>query len=148
MITPDEHLTTILAAVHPLGATSPCPSPDAQGATLRRSVQAAVDLPLFDNSAMDGFAVRFADVEAANAAFPRSPPASWPICLPGPRSTLSSGPRRSSADHDGRTVADELPSTTVVPFEATTGGLADSLGEVAGRGTPHGQIGCAHPSSR
>ena len=46
------------------------PLGDALGSTLREAVRAAVDLPLFDNSAMDGFAVRFADVAGASAASP------------------------------------------------------------------------------
>jgi molybdopterin molybdotransferase len=33
-------------------------------------VRAALDIPVFDNSAMDGFAVRFADVAHAGPANP------------------------------------------------------------------------------
>src|SRR6185436_19341032 len=42
----------------------------ARGRTLREPVTAMVDIPVFDNSAMDGFAVLFDDV--ANAS-PESP---------------------------------------------------------------------------
>ncbi|HLF75437.1 MAG TPA: hypothetical protein VI524_13865, partial [Anaerolineales bacterium] len=38
---------------------------------LARDVTAATDLPLFDNSSMDGFAVRTMDVMDAAAASPR-----------------------------------------------------------------------------
>ncbi len=69
MITPKEHLATILAAVHTLEPVT-VPLAGAQGATLRAAVRAAVDLPRFDNSAMDGFAVRYADVATASAASP------------------------------------------------------------------------------
>ncbi len=126
MITPDEHLTTILAAVHPLGHVT-VPVADAQGATLRRSVQAAVDLPLFDNSAMDGFAVRFADVEAANAASP----VLLRVVADLPAGT-SLDPEFGSGEAVRIMTGAPLPTSadTVVPFEATTGGLADSLGEV------------------
>jgi molybdopterin molybdotransferase len=126
MITPDEHLTTILAAVHPLDHVT-VPVADAQGATLRRSVQAAVDLPLFDNSAMDGFAVRFADVEAANAAAP----VLLRVVADLPAGT-SLDPEFGSGEAVRIMTGAPLPTSadTVVPFEATTGGLADSLGEV------------------
>ena len=69
MISVDEHLATVLAAVHPLDLLT-VPLAEALGSTLRTGVRAAVDLPLFDNSAMDGFAVRFADVATASAASP------------------------------------------------------------------------------
>src|SRR5688572_33510627 len=39
---------------------------------LAQDITAAEDLPLFDNSSMDGFAVRAADVVNAAAASPRS----------------------------------------------------------------------------
>jgi molybdopterin molybdotransferase len=126
MITPDAHLATILAAVQPLDRVT-VPVAAAQGATLLTSVRAAVDLPLFDNSAMDGFAVRFADVESASAASPvllrvvADLPAGTaldPDFRPGEGVRIMTGaPLPTSAD-------------TVVPFEATAGGLADSLGEV------------------
>lgn len=123
MITVDEHRRTILAAVRPLDELT-VPVGDALGSTLRTTVHAAVDLPLFDNSAMDGFAVRFADVETASAASPIS------------LRVVADLPAGSSADPAftaGEAVrimtGAPLPSRadTVVPFEATVGGLADSL---------------------
>ncbi len=91
MITVEQHQQAILAAVRPLDRHT-VPLSDALGTTLRIAVHAAVDLPLFDNSAMDGFAVRFADVAAASAA---SRIISWPImCLPS-TGFASSSPRRS-----------------------------------------------------
>ena len=38
--------------------------PDAEGLVLVDDVTATVSLPVFDNSAMDGYAVRFSDLEA------------------------------------------------------------------------------------
>ena len=126
MITVDEHQRAILAAVQPLEHRT-VPLGEAHGCTLRAAVHAAVDLPLFDNSAMDGFAVRFADVAGASAAFPAvlrvvaDLPAGTPLDPPlGPDEAariMTGAPLPASAD-------------TVVPFEATAGGLADSLGEV------------------
>ena len=126
MITPDEHLATILAAVHPLDQLT-VPIADARGATLRAGVLAAVDLPLFDNSAMDGFAVRFADVEAASAASP----ALLRVVADLPAGTALD-PDFGSGEAVRIMTGAPLPTSadTVVPFEATAGGLADSLGEV------------------
>lgn len=124
MISVNEHRRAILAAVRPLDALT-VPVADALGSTLRTAVRAAVDLPLFDNSAMDGFAVRFADVAAASAASPvflrvaADLPAGTaldPAFTAGEAVRIMTGaPLPASAD-------------TVVPFEATVGGLADSLG--------------------
>lgn len=126
MITVDEHLATILAAVRPLDAQT-VPLSEALGATLRAGVRAAVDLPLFDNSAMDGFAVRFADVEAASAASP----AVLRVVADLPAGTALDPPFGAGEAVRIMTGA-PLPASadTVVPFEATEGGLADSLGTV------------------
>lgn len=43
---------------------------DAEGLVLAEDVTAALDLPVFDNSAMDGYAVRAEDVAAATAEIP------------------------------------------------------------------------------
>ena len=43
---------------------------DALGRVLAEDVVSAEDVPAFDNSAMDGYAVRFADTQAASAAQP------------------------------------------------------------------------------
>ena len=126
MITPEHHLATILAAVHPLDHVT-VPLADALGSTLTSAVQAAVDLPLFDNSAMDGFAVRFADVAEASegspvvlrvvADLPAGSPLDPALAAGEAVRIMTGAPVPSSAD-------------TIVPFEATAGGLADSLGDV------------------
>ena len=48
---------------------------DAHGCILAEPVVADVDLPRFDNSAVDGYAVRLADVESASASSPAQLPA-------------------------------------------------------------------------
>ena len=64
------------AAVQKILAAIPSPQPerislaDSHGRILRERVTAQVDLPTFDNSAMDGYAVRAADVTSAR---PESP---------------------------------------------------------------------------
>jgi molybdopterin molybdotransferase len=119
----EEHRATILAAVRPLGRLT-IPLADALGSTLAEPAHAVVDLPVFDNSAMDGFAVRFADVTAASAASP--------VTL----RVVADLPAGSDADPSfgaGEAVrimtGAPLPADadTVVPFEDTAAGLAGSL---------------------
>ena len=105
----------------------------ARGRTSRAAITAAVDIPAFENSAMDGFAVRFADVEAAAPERPviltviADLPAGTdidPPLGPGQAARIMTGsPLPTDAD-------------TIVPFEDTTGGLAASLGEIAVRNAP------------
>ncbi len=56
----DQALALVLARVRPLGAES-IPIGDAAGRVLAEAARAEVDLPPFDSSAMDGFAVRAAE---------------------------------------------------------------------------------------
>ncbi|MFE8008970.1 gephyrin-like molybdotransferase Glp [Streptomyces sp. NPDC057418] len=65
----DEHLDDILAAVRPLEPIE-LQLPDAQGCVLVEDVLVEVALPPFDNSSMDGYAVRISDVEGASEEFP------------------------------------------------------------------------------
>lgn len=67
----DEARSTILAAAHPLLLpTERVELDDTLGRTLREDVVADEPNPRFDNSAMDGFAVRAADVAAASSSSP------------------------------------------------------------------------------
>ncbi|MFE9726834.1 gephyrin-like molybdotransferase Glp [Streptomyces sp. NPDC005794] len=65
----DEHLDDILAAVKPLEPIE-LQLLDAQGCVLVEDVVVEVALPPFDNSSMDGYAVRISDVEGASEEFP------------------------------------------------------------------------------
>ncbi|MFF0288413.1 gephyrin-like molybdotransferase Glp [Streptomyces sp. NPDC005262] len=65
----DEHLEDILAAVRPLEAIE-LQLPEAQGCVLVEDVMVEIALPPFDNSSMDGYAVRTADLEGASEEFP------------------------------------------------------------------------------
>ncbi|MFE6869971.1 gephyrin-like molybdotransferase Glp [Kitasatospora sp. NPDC057692] len=67
--TVDEHLADVLAAVGPLPAIE-LQLLDAQGCRLAEDVLAEGDLPPFDNSSMDGYALRTADTVGAGAAYP------------------------------------------------------------------------------
>jgi molybdopterin molybdotransferase len=65
----DAYLDDILAAVTPL-EPSELSLADAEGAVLAGDVTARWALPAFDNSAMDGYAVRAAEVAAAPVTLP------------------------------------------------------------------------------
>ena len=65
----EEARGRILAAVAVLGAET-APLLELRGRVLDEDVRADLDLPGFDNSAMDGYAVRAGDVAAASAGAP------------------------------------------------------------------------------
>ena len=69
MITVEEHRERILATVRTLPAVD-MGLLDALGCALAEDVTAAISLPGFTNSAMDGYAVRSADVAAASESSP------------------------------------------------------------------------------
>lgn len=119
----EEHLATVLAAARPLPSLV-VPVADAAGATLAAAATATVDLPPFENSAMDGFAVRAIDVADATAAAPVS------LRVVGDLPAGSADDPRLEAGEAVRIMTGSpVPSgaDTVVPFEDTVGGLADSL---------------------
>ncbi|GGZ24627.1 molybdopterin molybdenumtransferase MoeA [Streptomyces inusitatus] len=65
----DDHLEDILATIRPLDPIE-LQLMDAQGCVLVEDVTVPVALPPFDNSSMDGYAVRVADVQGASEEFP------------------------------------------------------------------------------
>jgi molybdopterin molybdotransferase len=69
MITVEEHRDAVLAAVSRL-AVRDVPLAEALGCVLAEDVTAALSVPPFDNSAMDGYAVRAADVASASEQAP------------------------------------------------------------------------------
>lgn len=127
-----EHLADVLGAAEPL-AVERVGLADAHGRTLREPVLAAVDIPVFDNSAMDGFAVRFADVtDAAPAA-----PARLRVVADLPAGTDADpglAPGEAARIMTGSAVPTDADA--IVPFEDTAGGLADSLGSISVRSAP------------
>ncbi len=69
MRTVEEHQAVVAALLAPLGEEE-VPLAAAHGRVLARDVSASVPLPGFDNSAMDGYAARWADVSAAPVRLP------------------------------------------------------------------------------
>ena len=92
----DDALARLLAAVSPLGVTEDVSTFDALGRVLAADVASLIDVPPADNTAMDGYALRAADVAAdvrrcrsANA----SPPA-WSASRCSPARRRASSPAR------------------------------------------------------
>src|SRR5213596_1374214 len=69
MLTPTEAARTILEHVAPLGVLRR-PLREALGLVLAEDVVSPIDLPAWDNSAMDGYATRATDVRGAVAERP------------------------------------------------------------------------------
>ena len=114
----DEHLTHILSSTTVLGSESIAVA-TAAGRVVVEDVRAAVSVPVFDNSAMDGYAVHYQDVAGASEVSPVSLlvvadlPAGThehPEIEPGQAARIMTGaPFPRGAD-------------TVVPVEETDGG--------------------------
>lgn len=122
--TVEEHLDDILGAVRPLEVVKMSLSA-AHGFVLHEPVIARVDLPLFDNSAMDGFAVRFADVVDATTPVTLKVVADLPA---GTDLDPALGPGEAARIMTGSPLPTDADA--IVPFEHTVGGLADSLGDI------------------
>lgn len=119
----EEHLADILAAVHPL-PTRTVDLADADGLTLRDPVRAHGGIPAFDNSAMDGFAVRFDDVSAASEA----QPIELTVVADLPAGGSDDPPLdRGQAARIMTGAPVPTDADAIVPFEDTAGGLEDSL---------------------
>jgi len=76
--TVDEHISDILSAVAVLPSVR-IPLADAHGCVLGADVRATIALPGFDNSAMDGYAVRAADIATASEQAPARLPVTGEI---------------------------------------------------------------------
>ena len=122
MRTVDEHLAQALALVSPLPSVE-TPLADALGCRLTQDVVAGSDLPRWDNSAMDGYAVRAADtvgaaqepVRLAVIADLPAGSAEVPVVGPGTAARIMTGaPLPPGAD-------------AVVPVEVTDGGTSSVL---------------------
>lgn len=124
--TVEEQLALVLDAVRVL-PTETRAVREAARRTLAKPATAAHDIPLFDNSAMDGFAVRAADVAAASA----ENPVVLRVVADLPAG-VSDDPPLDAGDAARIMTGSPTPSAAdaIVPFEDTAGGLADSLGEV------------------
>ncbi|MDT7729179.1 MAG: molybdopterin molybdotransferase [Actinomycetota bacterium] len=120
VITVDDHREAVTKLLGTSPATS-LPLDECAGLVLAEDVRAGVSLPPFDNSAMDGYAVRAEDVASASAEHPVELPVAEdipagridvPALLPGTAHRIMTGaPMPPGAD-------------TVVMVEETDGGTA------------------------
>ena len=115
----EEHLDDILSSVRPLEPIE-LQLLDAQGCVLVEDVSVPTSLPPFDNSSMDGYAVRTADVEGASEEFPAvlavigdvaAGSGDLPVVGPGQAARIMTG------------AAMPPGAEAVVPVEWTDGGL-------------------------
>ena len=72
LLTLDDALSRLLGAVTPLADVESLSTFDANGRVLRQDVRSALDVPPQDNTSMDGYALRCADVPSAGALLPVS----------------------------------------------------------------------------
>ena len=70
MLTLDDALGRLLGAVAPLADVETLSTFDALGRVLRQDVRSALDVPPQDNTSMDGYALRCADVLGPGALLP------------------------------------------------------------------------------
>lgn len=119
--TVDEHLEDILATVRPLEPIE-LQLLDAQGCVLVEDITVPVSLPPFDNSSMDGYAVRVTDIAGAGEEYPAVLTVVGDVAA-GRAEPLHVGPGEAARIMTGA----PLPpgAEAVVPVEWTDGGLGD-----------------------
>jgi molybdopterin molybdotransferase len=117
----DEHLEDILTTVRPLDPIE-LQLLDAQGCVLVDDVMVPLALPPFDNSSMDGYAVRVTDVAGASEEFPAVLEVVGDIAA-GTADLVRVGPGQAARIMTGA----PLPpgAEAVVPVEWTDGGLGE-----------------------
>ncbi|MFE9685070.1 gephyrin-like molybdotransferase Glp [Streptomyces sp. NPDC006285] len=137
-----EHLEDILATVRPLDPIE-LQLLDAQGCVLVEDVTVPMSLPPFDNSSMDGYAVRGADVAGASEEYPAVLTVVGDVAA-GQAESLHVGPGQAARIMTGA----PLPSgaEAVVPVEWTDGGLGEGpvTGMRARSASPEGATGQVH----
>lgn len=120
LISVDDHLARILAAVEPL-PDFPQPLMDTLGLAAAEDVVAPIGLPSFDNSAMDGYAVRHEDVVTATEETPVHLPVVGEIGA-GQAQLLAMSPGTAVKIMTGAPVP--AGADSVVPYEWTDRGVA------------------------
>jgi len=120
LITVEDHLERILRALGPLEAYDQ-PVVESLGLPLHENLIAPIDLPRFDNSAMDGYAVRADDVAGASSGTPVTLPVVGEIHAGGAKPfAISAG--TAVKIMTGAPVP--RGADAVVPFEQTNRGSA------------------------
>ena len=118
--TVDEHLERILESLTPLQAYDQ-PLLEALGLPVSETVVSEVDLPGFDNSAMDGYAVAYEDVASATEDHPVHLPVIGEVAA-GQSTLFAMSPGTAVRIMTGAPVPQGADA--VVPVEWTDGGVA------------------------
>jgi molybdopterin molybdotransferase len=118
--TVDEHRARVLEAIEPLTAF-PQPLMEALGLAAAEDVVAEVALPSFDNSAMDGYAVRAEDVVSATVESPVHLPVVGEIGA-GQGGLMALAPGTAAKIMTGAPIP--AGADSVVPYEWTDRGVA------------------------
>jgi molybdopterin molybdotransferase len=115
VLTVEEYQAELLALVAPDHRTEVVPLSEAAGRVLAADLTSTVSIPVFDNSAMDGYAVRFADVAEV--------PARLRVVAEVPAGSAAN-PSAGPGECVGIMTGAALPgfADTVVPVEDTDGG--------------------------
>jgi len=116
----EDHLAEILGTIGPLAPTE-LSLGDVHGLVLAEDVTAASPLPSFDNSAMDGYAVRVDDIAAATEENPVTLPVTAEVAA-GDTGTYALQPGTSIKIMTGAMMPHGAQA--VVPVEWTDGGRA------------------------
>jgi molybdopterin molybdotransferase len=118
--TVDEHLATVLDGI---GSIDPIELTllDAQGLVLAEGVNTPIPLPGFDNSAMDGYAVRSVDTKYASAEEPTTLPVIGDVAA-GAKSRSGMGPGLAMRIMTGAPIP--TGADAVIPLEDTNRGVA------------------------
>ncbi len=114
----DSYLREIIATIRPLRPAQ-LPIAEADGAVLAADASAAWPLPSFDNSAMDGYAVRAADLTGASADHPVTLPVDGEVAA-GDTGQHAVAPGRCVRIMTGALLPDGADA--VVPVEWTDAG--------------------------
>lgn len=130
MISADEALQIVLENVSPLGVER-VPTLDVLGRVLAEEVRAPRDIPGFDNSAMDGYAVRSADVALASESNPVRLTVLETIAA-GAMPSRRLGPGQAVRTMTGAPIA--LGGDAIIPVERTRGG--DPIVEILAPAAP------------
>ena len=118
--TVEEHLERVLGGVQPMTPVAQ-PLLDTLGLALAEDVVSSIALPGFDNSSMDGYAVRRADVATATAARPVALPVVGAIGA-GQATVRSIEPGTAAKIMTGAPIPEGADA--VVPYEWTDRGAA------------------------
>jgi molybdopterin molybdotransferase len=119
-VTVEEHVARVLAGVEPLPPYDQ-PLLDALGLPVCEDVTSPMDLPAFDNSGMDGYAVTMADVTGATEQDPRTLPVVGEVAA-GQTKIFAMSPGTAVKIMTGAPVPSGAEA--VVPVEWTDGGAA------------------------